>query len=333
MKILIVGNPSVDSFGFHLHYTLRNSEGIDVTIYDYYLFKNKFLRFFIRNFPRIFFNYHKLNIKTKKLFDCDLLISTYKDINHNFIKLFREKNIYTVSINPDHLGTLGNQELIRCGYDEYWVKCRIMFKQLRLKTDLNVFLYDEVYNPDYHYIEKKEFLYDLVLIGSMYPYRENFIKNFLKILNKHLNNKINILIVGNKPLAIDNLNNLNLKFSKFVFLEQKHEIFSKTKLVVNQMHICEIASTNAKFIEFFAFGVPQLVDNNNYISTSFSENFKNYFSFDGVEDCVNKAINFLKDPSKGNMVYNDLRKKILKDRRYIDLVNRVLNNYDNSKID
>ena len=69
----------------------------------------------------------------------------------------------------------------------------------------------------------------------MYPYRENFIRNFLKILNEQINKKINILIVGNQPLIIEykNLKNLNLNFSKFVFLEQKNEIFNRTRLVVN----------------------------------------------------------------------------------------------------
>ena len=162
MKVLIVGDPSVDSFGFHLHYTLKNIKGLDVVTYDYYHFKNKFLRFVLRKFPELFLIFHRINIKINKLFDCDLLICTYKDIGCNFIRLFRDNNIYTVSLNPDHMGTLGNQELIRCGYDEYWVKCRLMFEQLKKKTNLNVFLYDEVYNPDYHYLDKKPFFYDIV---------------------------------------------------------------------------------------------------------------------------------------------------------------------------
>lgn len=324
-KIVLISNNNLDSFGFHLSNSFKNSNN-KVILIDYYKYKTKILRFLMRVIPFKYNIIAKSQIKNIIKLNPDFVITTYKDIKSEYWNKLKANGIYIVSINPDHMGTLGNQHILASIFDLYLVKCRTMYSQLKNKSELNVVLYNEAVDLSImklnNQVTKK---WDITFIGSMYPYRLLFINSFLK----HLKKSHKIRFFGDYHSTTDQmLKNLNLDINiePPIFLEKKNEIINESKVVINLMHINEIDSSNAKFPEIMATGTMQLIDFNTHLAKEMDQSFLDLFCFSSSEECSIKTEKIIENYTTYNNLWSSYLINYSEKNSYSKLVNVILNN-------
>ena len=330
-KVLIISNRNIDSFGYHLEIGFNNQPVI-VNLYDYYFSSNKLLRFLIRRVKIFSEIANWLLMKKIKSFNPDFLLVTYKNIRPEIWYKIKSINIKLIHINPDHLGTLGDQELFVSEFDIYFVKCKHMYYQMKNKLNYNVEFYEEAYNEHIHKAsqidkimsENKQKI-DILIMGSMYPYRMRIIQNILKKIPK----KYKIKIYGNKSKYTKLFMKKNhLKFEIFppIFNQIKSDLVFGSKIVINMMHIAEFKSSNAKFAEIANIGGVQMVDSNSYLNNILCDNLKELITFSNIDELITKSIKLLENRDLRIKVSKESRKLII-DRSYQKLTNSILKHY------
>jgi spore maturation protein CgeB len=169
-------------------------------------------------------------------------------------------NVMVVHINPDTLTTLEYQQIFASPYDAFFTKDSFMVDFMKNKMGLNTFYLPEAFNPRVHKrpdidraeLEKKINI-DVVVFGTMYPYRANMVEQLL-------NAEIDVTLFGTpdrrfgKPEIEKNFRN------EFITGERKATILYGSKIVFNNFHYAEIQSANVKFFEIAGIGGFQICD-------------------------------------------------------------------------
>jgi spore maturation protein CgeB len=300
MKILVIGDTYVDSFGLNLNYELNKFNNITSVLHDYFILNNHFYKYFS---PKIFYiNY--LNIlytkfKLKK-FKPNILIVIYKNVSPDVIYYANKIGIKTIHINTDHVSTLGGQEIFIFKYDLYFTKSLYMLDFMRNKLGLNTKFYIEPYSNSLHKSNFKNKIdaenkinIDILFIGTMYPYRMRFILQFLSNLPRNFN--ISFIGYNDKYTSIFNkYNNSNIKVIKSLYYADKCDIIYGSKIIINNLHFSEFESLNNKFSEILCVGGIQLIDNNKLIKSIYDSEMYDHFVFNNTFELIEKSL-FLLD--------------------------------------
>lgn len=330
-KVLIISNRNIDSFGYHLEIGFTK-HSLNVSLYDYFFSKYKLIRFLIRRvwlFTKIA---DWLLIKKIKNIEPNFLLVTYKNIKPDIWKKIKLMGVKLIHINPDHIGTLGDQELFAVEFDLYFVKCEHLYNQMKNKLNYNVKFYEEAYNEFIHLpnnqnkikAEEKHKI-DILIMGSMYPYRMRIIQNILNKIPK----KYTIKFYGNiskYTKLFMTSNNTYFDISPPIFNKKKSDLVFGSKIIINMMHIAEFKSSNAKFAEVAFIGGVQLVDANNYLKKILSSEIYELITFTDIDDLVKKSINLLENKDLRLKVSNE-SKKFISNRSYKNLTSKILNSY------
>lgn len=328
MKILVIGDKYVDSFGLNLNYELNRFNYISSVLHDYFIFNNNIYKYFSPKISLI--NYFNILFTKFKLFTFkpDILIVIYKNVSPDLIYYAKNLDIKTIHINTDHVATLGGQEIFVFKYDLYFTKSLYMFDFMKNKLGLNTKFYIEPYSTILHKSNFKNKIdaenkinVDILFIGSMYPYRMRFILQFLSKLPRNFN--ISFIGYNDKYTSIFNkYNNSNIKVLKSFYYVEKADIIYGSKIIINNFHFAEFESLNNKFTEILSVGGIQLIDNNKLIKNIFDREMYDYFVFNNTNELIEKSL-FLLDNSELRYKLSNKLKLISNDYSFY---NFILNN-------
>jgi spore maturation protein CgeB len=323
MKIAIIGSNSFDSLEFHLKDEF-NDQGIDAKIFDF----KKTIH------PKIdlalnLFSEKLSEILSKKLitqideFDPQLIIGVYRHIHPNVVRHFKKRKIKIIHVNPDQLSTLQYQQIFVDPYDFYFTKDPFMVDFMEKKLDLNVFHYNEAFNPRIHkrpniddITLEEETGIDVLCFGSLYAYRNRM----LHILKER---GIDLKLYGHKARFFDDY--LNDEFqNKAIFGKEKTKILCGSKIVFNNFHYAEIESVNNKFFEISGSGAFQICDYKEILNELLPIDPK-LISYSSINEAENLIKFYLDKPAKRFEIRNTLYTYFLENHTYKNLVESILN--------
>ena len=296
MKIAIIGAIDFDSLEYHIHDELT-AQGYKAQIFDYKkLLPNK-LDFGI---SQLLMSY--VEKKNKKLLEevlnykPDLVIGVYRHIHPLVVKGVKNHKIRIINVNPDQLTTLQNQQMFVEPYDAYFTKDPYMVHFMKNKLNLNVFQYQEAFNPRVHKkpnISFKELedetKIDILCFGNLYPYRNRML-HLLKERN------INITMFGHKAKYFDPYLNENFQ-NRGIYGEEKAKILNGAKIVFNNFHYAEIESVNNKFFEVTGAGAFQICDYKPILKDLLPIDPK-LISFESIDEAERLIKHYLKNPQE-----------------------------------
>lgn len=195
-------------------------------------------------------------------YNAQVLIVGYRDFDPKTLKNIKTKSrneVTLLSLNSDHIANLYKQESFLAPYDLYLVKDKFLFNILKEKLGKKAYYWHES-SPDEYLrlpvLDIAEHAYDVISMGSLYPYRYEFMKNFIAQYQQN-----NCDFSFKCFYSNSNISPKHAFFEKrFIGEDEKEKLTSITRLVINNLHYAEIEGLNMKFWEYAALGVPQLID-------------------------------------------------------------------------
>ncbi|AKD01934.1 glycosyltransferase [Pontibacter korlensis] len=323
MKIAIIGAKNFDSLEFHIKDELIH-QGHQVQIFDY---KQNFSRKVDYGLILISERYEKkLNIKLLErivTYKPDLVIGVYKHIHPLVVKGVREKGIKIIHINPDQLTTLRNQQIFVEPYDAYFTKDPYMLNFMKSNIGLNVFQYQEAFNPRFHKkveggpLLEEEVNIDVLCFGTLYPYRNRM----LKLLKEE---GVKIKLFGRKAKYFDPI--LESDFlGKGVYGAEKAKFLNGSKIVFNNFHYAEVESVNNKFFEINGCGAFQICDYKPILNQLLPFDPKQV-SFSNINEANALIKYYLNKPEKRVEIRDIIHDHFLENYTYKNMLNYILSN-------
>lgn len=322
MKIAIIGADNFDSLEFHLKNEL-DFQGHETKIFDY---KNNLSKKIEFGLTQLFLRYAEY--KNKQLlseilnYKPDLIIGVYRHIHPLLVKAVKAEKIKIIHINPDQLTTLQYQQLFVEPYNAYFSKDPYMVGFMKDKLNLNVFQYQEAFNPRIHKKPEKSFRQleeeiniDLLCFGNLYPYRNRM----LRILKE---NEIEIALYGRAAKYFDPYLKENFK-KRGIYGEEKAHILNGAKIVFNNFHYAEIESVNNKFFEITGSGAFQICDYKPILKDLLPIDPR-IISFKTIDEAAERIRYFLNNPEERWDIRKILSQYFLEKYTYNHLVNFIL---------
>jgi len=325
MKISVLGNNGFDTLEYHTVDALRHL-GHEVQLVDMgdfipmkYLYNYWFSKFIPKYADILFARLASKVIDSRP----DLVICTYRFIPNSCIEKIKNelKNIPIVQLNPDQLTTFEKQQIFYSPYDFYFTKDPYIFKFMKHKASLNVHYLPEAFNPRVHKaperersILESEIGIDVLVFGSIYPYRANMVKGLVKA-------GIDVAMFGSNqnpdPVLKRYFRN------EWITGDRKSEVLVGSKIVFNNFHYAEIESVNCKFFEIAGTGGFQLCDFKPTIA-SYSCISPDRFTFNKIEEAVEHIRYYLKHPTERYTLADQQRTHFLENHTYDIRVQQML---------
>jgi spore maturation protein CgeB len=296
MKIAIIGAINFDSLEYHIHDELI-VQGHEAKIFSYNNLLPKKLDIGI---SQLSISY--VEIKNKKLLEeilnykPDLVIGVYRHIHPLVIKAVKDEGIKIININPDALTNLQNQQMFVEPYDAYFTKDPYMVSFMKNKLNLNVYQYQEAFNPRVHKKPDGSFKeledeteIDVLCFGNLYPYRNRMLR-LLKERN------INVTMFGHKSKYFDPYLDENFQ-NRGIYGDEKAKILNGAKVVFNNFHYAEIESVNNKFFEITGSGAFQICDYKPILKDLLPIDPK-LISFESIDEAERLIKHYLKNPQE-----------------------------------
>ena len=331
MKIAIIGSLAFDSLEYHLNEAF-NYNGHKCNIFDIYnefLYEKKIGKYFkkIDWLFRSFVDSYDVSVwnrVTNKVleYEPDLIIGVYRFIHPQFVYNVKKKKIKVIHINPDQLTTLEKGQLFVEKYDAYFTKDAFMYRFMHNNLRLNVFLYNEAFNPRIHLrpeVERKalekEVDIDVLAFGNMYPYRNRMLSN-LKYDDFQLS------IYGAKTLYFPVGLNDNFR-GNYILGSEKARLIYGSKIVFNNLHYAEIESVNNKFFEINGCGGFQLCDYRPVLEELLPVD-PDLVSFRSIDEAVEKVRYYKDRPEERYKICRLIYDHFLQNYTYDHLINYIL---------
>ncbi len=323
MKIAIIGANQYDCKEYHLKEELQEQK-YEVEIFDIdTLFNGKLEQgLTLMSMSYVEFRSQRL-LKRVLNYRPDLIIGIYRHIQPSFVKKVKEEKIKIIHINPDALTTFQRQQLFVEPYDAYFTKDPFILKFMKHKMGLNVFQYQEAFNPRIHKKPDKEFEklekeinIDVLAFGTLYPYRNRM----LHILKE---NGINLTIYGGKAKYFDPYLDESFQ-NKGIYGEEKANILNGAKIVFNNFHYAEVESVNNKFFEITGSGAFQICDYKPILSTLLPIDPK-LVSFETINEAEILIKYYLRNPEQRYEIRKTLYQYFLENYTYKNMATHILN--------
>lgn len=192
---------------------------------------------------------------------------------------------------------------------------------------------DELFDVNIYDLED-EFKSDILIFGSLYPERVDFIEELYEYISKY------DLLVAGKIIERDRefkRDSLKTKYKEGI-LDQRNlaHYIAGSKICLDiprRQDISEYGRTNTRNIEA-SYLNPRIYETaavNSLILTSSSRvEIKDTFEedefvlYDDVEDCANKIIYYLENEKERKEIAEKARGRVWKDHRYIDRANKII---------
>jgi spore maturation protein CgeB len=263
MRWAIVGAYNLDSLEYHLHDTLTHM-GHEARCFDQYLMgaSGKTLRYWLGRVSPSFDESSTIKLADQILdFQPDRVIVVYRHIHPILVARIKEKrpDIITIHINPDHIATLEQQQIIAAPFDFYFTKEPFMQRFLRDKAGLNAYYLPESFNTRLHFPPtvdraklEKELNIDVLVFGNLYPYRVRMIEQLIR-------HNIRVTIFG----AAGRYFSKSLRpffHNRMITGADKAKHVLGARIVFNSFHFAEIEAANCKYFEIGGIGGFQICD-------------------------------------------------------------------------
>lgn len=322
MKIAIIGAINFDSLEYHIHDELL-AQGHTAKIFTYKSLLPKKVDFGI---SQVFMSYvERKNIKLLEdvlNYKPELVIGVYRHIHPLVIKTIKEQGIKIININPDALINLQNQQMFVEPYDAYFSKDPYMVRFMKAKLDLNIFQYQEAFNPRIHQKPDRSFKemedetdIDVLCFGNLYPYRNRMLR-LLKEKN------IDITMFGHTAKYFDSFLDENFK-NRGIYGDEKSKTLNGAKIVFNNFHYAEIESVNNKFFEITGSGAFQICDYKPILNDLLPIDPK-LVSFESIDEAERLIKHFLNKPEERWEIRNTLSDYFQENYTYSYMLNDIL---------
>lgn len=263
MRWAVIGAVGIDSFEFHLHDTLDNL-GHEVRVFDlkFGIYKPRTTHFWLR---RAFGEYDRLmGVRLARAiaqFEPDIVLAVYRYIHPVTIELLKQMapGVPVIHVNQDNLCTLEQQQVLASPYDALFVKDPYMVRTFRDKAGLNAHYLPESFNPRYHKPppvdrakNEMELDIDILVFGTLYPYRNRFIEKLLERRKR-------IKVYGTAGPFMSKV--VEQHFSGHQILtKEKSDLIYGSRIVLNNFFYGEIEGVNCKYFEIHGSGGFQICD-------------------------------------------------------------------------
>lgn len=300
MKVALIGSKTFDSLEYHTADSLRHLGHevvhLDMTdvvpisyIYQYWASK------FIKNYSSYIFTRLARKVISQKP---EIVICTYRFIPSSAIRKIKNElpGATLIQLNPDQLTTFEKQQIFESPYDYFFTKDPFIEDFMRNKMALNAFYLPEAFNSRVHKgfdnISKEELErkvnIDVLVFGSLYPYRINMVKQLIK-------SGIKVAVFGDKQFNDKELDQYYI--NEWITGDRKAEIILGSKIVFNNFHYAEIESVNCKFFEIAGMGGFQICDYKPTIKEYCGE-ITDQITFSSIAEAISLIQHFLDNPNE-----------------------------------
>lgn len=328
MKVALLGSKDFDSLEYHLQDTLKHMghEVFHIDISDVINIPYRYNYWASKLFPKYDLSVFKKIAHKIIDQDPDFIIGTYRFIHPECIKIIKNnlKGIPVVHINPDQLTTLEYQQIFVSPYDAYFTKDRFMHEFMNNKMGLNTYYLPEAFNKRIHkspevkdrYQLENEIDIDVVVFGTMYPYRSNMVE-------KIIDAGINVTLFGTPDRRYPNPKITKNFRNEFITGDRKSHILYGSRIIFNNFHYAEIESANVKFFEINGIGGFQICDYkevlNEYTRVSLDK-----FTFKSINDAIDLIRYYSNKPELRHQIALQQREHFLQHHTYENRIEQIL---------
>jgi len=321
LKIVLLGEKSFDSSGYHIATTLESfgctvktiayKDGFQLP--NYKNFASYFHEYGPKVFPSIDTRLAKRLSRKVIAEKPDLLFVLYWNLHPNLLSFIKKKlpEIKTIHFNSDAITNFQRQQLFVTNFDFYITKEPYIAQFMKDKLGLNAHYLSEWFNPKVHQkptqlkqLAEAETNIDVLAFGNMYPYRT-------KILEHLKNAGINLTLFGKKgPFFPESLEK-NFQ-NTYLTGGQKAKMLYGAKIVFNNFHYAEITAANNKFFEINGIGAFQISDDAPTLAEYLPTNLIGKTSFKTTEEAIDLIKYYLVHPKEryeiSQQVYSHFQK-------------------------
>jgi len=191
-------------------------------------------------------------------YSADLIVVAYRHVIPDLIRSLKRQlpNTPIVQINPDAISNLHRGYIFTSSYDAYFSKEPVLVDLMRKKLRLNAHYLPESFNPRVHRRpagdkarHEEEANVDVVVAGTLYPYRIRFLEQLLEVLER----RITLALYGEtRSWAQTPLWRYHRR--EVVTGERKAKAFYGARIVLDNMHWGEYQGVNCRFFEALGSG-------------------------------------------------------------------------------
>lgn len=313
-NILVIGNQSADSFGYHISETIK-SMGInsaeftfDINTYEYTsqlkFYYNKFIRYgysqlLLFKMFRSFIINNLINILDNNSYD--LIICTHDYLQPDEVAQIKNKyNLKIVLWFPDQISGIGKGYFINAPYDAIFLKEPYLVVKFRRFTSKKVYYLPECFNQlayDNRPSKYQQSFTDLICFGNFHPWRN---------LQLECLCNYNFKFYGVNPPHWMIKSAISANFSGFpIFNEDKKALLLNSKIVINNLHFGEIYGVSARVFETAGIGAFQLVDHTDAIGELYNK--EEIITYTSQKNLLDKINYFLSDDLARKEISNNAK--------------------------
>ncbi len=216
----------------------------------------------------------------------------------------------------DQMTTIGRQFLLAGGYDAVFVKdwyMQALFSSMIRATEFHYLA--EACNPRVHRpvaisaADRARYGCDLMIAGTLYYYRQEILREVLARLDS-----LQVKVWGSKPDWL--LDRLPGRFmGQPVHNDEKARAIAAARICLNTLHYGEVSGLNCRAFELAGCGGFQMITHVPALAGHF-EPEREIVSFTSVDELVEKADHYLKNPEQAAAIAERGRLRAHRDHTY-----------------
>ena len=339
MRIIIVGQFGLESFGLHISDTLKKMGHTVVARIPFNRIADRSSREKISFISKAKSSFndrllfakresrnHIMNriMSTISSLKCDLIICT-KDyfLDYEIKEIKRKSKARIVMWYPDHMVSFGRAPFVNAGYDALFFKDTYIIKELRQIYELPAFYLPECYNPIRHKriikeneLDKKEFECDISIIGNLHSFRVailNEIKDF------------DVKAYGTAaPWWINTKTIQNCYTGRYLAYVEKAKAIHYSKINLNNLYIGEVEGVNVRAFEIAGMGGFQLLEWKSGLHELFEED-KELVAYKSIEELREKARYYINHEEQRKKIAEAGYQRAVSEHTYEHRLNRLFN--------
>ena len=252
--------------------------------------------------------------------NCELVINIDQRLTPDIVRQLKKAGISVVFWFSDAFGSMdAKQNMFGAPYDAVFLKDAFMVNKLQSILDIPVYFLPEACNPQVHKpIGNYGELDQVIIAGSLYPYRVKLLKNLVK-------HDVPLAIFGPKPPQWVQANDLLSHHAGFeIRQEKKAELFHRSKVVLNPNHPFDYRTTNARLFEATACGGVCITEMTESLPDLF-EIGKEVLAYNSFDEMLSLIFKVLNDIDYGNQVASAAVLRAHSDHTFAHRVREILN--------
>lgn len=338
MKIVLVGQFGLESFGLHIRDSLVEMGHEVVACIPFYeenihgkrkkisvatkikkSFQDKLLFSGRKTRDRIMKRIMSVILNT----ECELIICTKDYFLDYELQAIKDKiHAKIVMWYPDHIVSFGRASFLCAGYDALFFKDLYIVKNMRKIYKRPAYYLPECFNPIRHPLveenaaDRERFACEISMIGNLHVFRvailEQLIDFDLRIYGTANPWWLNIDLIKNKYTG------------QYLAYEDKSKAIRYSKINLNTLYIGEVEGVNVRAFEIAGMGGFQILQNKSGISDLF-EIDKELVTYDSIEELREKARYYIEHDEERETIAKAGLERAYKDHTYVQRLTRLIN--------